>query len=223
MTQTIDTLLIDDHPFIVDAYINHLKQYEAFNPKFKFEISFATDSDRAIDVLKASKEPFELVFLDIRVPESENGKIKSGEDIGIYIRKHYPKTKIIIITGHYNLLLLSDVLQNINPEGLLYKSDVVGETISEVLNSVLENIPFYSPTILKLLRKKISSKIILDRIDKQLLNELSKGTKTKDLTKALPLSRAGIEKRRRNLKELFGVTSNDSDVLISSAIKKGFL
>jgi DNA-binding NarL/FixJ family response regulator len=223
MTKIINTLLIDDHPFIIDAYKNYLEQYEVFNPNVKFTITSATDSDMAIESLKRTKELFELAFLDIRIPESKDGKFKSGEDIGIYIRNNSPKTKIVVITGHFDALLLSGILQNINPDGLLYKSDVVGDTISETLKSIFENVPYYSSRILVLLRKKIASKIILDRIDKLLLYELSKGTKTKDLIKTLPLSIGGIEKRKRNLKELFGVTSKDDDALINSVIKKGFL
>ncbi|MDO5968952.1 response regulator [Flavivirga aquimarina] len=223
MIKTIKTLLVDDHQLVIDSYKNYINLYEGYNPKIKFKVTFVTDTDEAINCIKKANTPFGLVFLDIRIPKSKDGKFKSGEDVGMYIRNNSPETKIIVITGYNNSLILSNILQNLNPDGLLYKSDIVCNTLSESLDSILNDIPFYSSTILKLLRKKISSKIVLDRIDKQLLNELSKGTKTKDLPKALPLSRAGIEKRRRNLKELFGVTSNDSDVLISSVIKKGFL
>ncbi len=223
MIKTINILLVDDHQLIIEAYKNNIKQYEKFNPEIKFEITFNTDTDGAIKSIKKTNYTFELVFLDIRMPESKDGKFKSGEDIGQYIRDSSPETKIIVITGHFDSLILSRILQNLNPDGLLYKSDVVCDTISESLNSVLKGIPFYSSTILKLLRKKVSSKIILDRIDKQLLYELSNGTRTKDLVKRLPLSIGGIEKRKQNLKQLFGVTSKDSSALINSVNKKGFI
>ena len=45
----------------------------------------------------------------------------------------------------------------------------------------------------------------------------------KDLPDILPLSIAGIEKRKRNLKRIFNVNSTDDKELFSIAKEKGFL
>ena len=106
---------------------------------------------------------------------------------------------------------------------MLFKGDVGLSTVSEALTSVLNDEPFYSKTILRLLRQKISSDIALSRVDKLLLYEISKGTMTKDLTKTIPLSIGGIEKRKRHLKELFNTVKQDDLALINAAKKKGFV
>jgi hypothetical protein len=45
----------------------------------------------------------------------------------------------------------------------------------------------------------------------------------KDLPKILPLSIAGIEKRKRNLKVIFDVEGQDDKALIMVAKEKGFI
>lgn len=214
-------LLIDDHPIIVDAYSNSIKQFETNNEGYKFHIDKALCCDSAL--LALNEHTYDIIFLDLRLPPSKNGKYKSGEDLANLINREFKNTKIIIITGHYDVLLLGKLLQSLNPDGLLFKGDVGSNTCSDALVSVLFNIPFYSPTILKLLRQKMSSNIALSKTDKKLLYELAKGTKTKDLTKVLPLSIGGVEKRKRYLKELFDSNKKDDSELIQAAIDKGFI
>jgi len=69
----------------------------------------------------------------------------------------------------------------------------------------------------------LANDFVLDKIDRQLLYELSIGTKTKDLPNILPLSMASIEKRKRALKKLFDVTEKGDQSLIKIAKEKGFI
>jgi DNA-binding NarL/FixJ family response regulator len=214
-------LLVDDHPIIVEAYSNSIQHFEANNEGYKFHIDKALCCDSALLALK--EHPYDIVFLDLRLPASKDGKYQSGKDLSLFVKKNFKNTKIIIITGHYDVLLLGTLLQNLNPDGLLFKGDVGSNTCADALISVLFNIPFYSATILKLLRQKMASNIILSKTDKLLLNELAKGTKTKDLTKVLPLSIGGVEKRKRHLKEVFNSSKKNDSELIQAAIDKGFI
>ena len=77
--------------------------------------------------------------------------------------------------------------------------------------------------MIKLLRKQISSDYLLDKIDRQLLHELSIGTKMKDLPDVLPMSIAGIERRKRQLKEMFNVEDCEDRELILKAKEMGFI
>ena len=63
----------------------------------------------------------------------------------------------------------------------------------------------------------------MDKIDRQILYELSIGTKTKDLPNIVPLSIAGIEKRKRILKRVFDVEYQGDKALITKAREKGFI
>ncbi|MCD2257582.1 response regulator [Psychroserpens luteolus] len=224
MTKTINVLLIDDHPIIIDAYKNTLEKLNDGNDEFNFIINSAKCCDSALLEFKSSlkDQPYDLVFVDIRLP-SKNPKIKSGEELCSIFKSLSPNTKYIIITGHYDAFIFHNILQNINPDGLLYKSDIGSDTIREVVLNALNNVPYYSATVLQLLRKSISSKIVLNDIDKLLLYKLANGTKTKDLKESLPLSQGGVEKRKRFLKEVFNTQKQNDKALIKSAEKKGFL
>jgi len=221
MSKTISILLVDDHPLIIDAYTNSLGLFQDKNPNYKINIDSSNCCQSTIDILQDNT--YDIIFLDVRLPPTADGKFKSGNDIAYYIQKTQLDTKIVMITGHYDSFTLGNILQNINPIGLLFKGDIDQEILNIALNAILNDVPFYTVTILKLLRKNISSKIILDKTDKLLLHEISKGKKTKELTKSVPLSVGGIEKRKRQLKDLFGTSNKDDEELVKSAIRKGFL
>jgi hypothetical protein len=77
--------------------------------------------------------------------------------------------------------------------------------------------------VIKLLRKQVSTDYLLDGTDRKLLYEISIGTRTKDLPDILPLSIAGIEKRKRQLKKAFNTETDEDKELIMKAKEKGFL
>jgi DNA-binding NarL/FixJ family response regulator len=222
MKKILNVLLVDDHQSIIQAYSNYLNQFEGTYGDYRLNVKTAMCCDSAIAIIENSRS-IDVAFVDMRLPRSKNGKFKSGEDLGVLLKKTFPKIKIVIITGHYETLILSSILQNVNPEAMLLKGDIDGKTILEALSKIFNGIPYYSISVLNLLRKKISSSINLDPLDKLMLYELWKGTKTKDLVKVLPLSMGAIEKRKRNVRVKFGAKSKDDDMLISMVLKEGFL
>ena len=52
---------------------------------------------------------------------------------------------------------------------------------------------------------------------------MSIGTKMKSLPNIIPMSMAGLEKRKKHLKEIFDVKDNDDRELILKAKEKGFI
>ncbi|WP_105474275.1 hypothetical protein [Jejuia pallidilutea] len=85
------------------------------------------------------------------------------------------------------------------------------------------NSPCYSSRILSLIRQHISNDFLLDAIDRVLLYEISKGTKTKDLPNFVNLSKSGIERRKRHLKEVFDIDGKGDKKLIEIAKAKGYV
>jgi hypothetical protein len=76
---------------------------------------------------------------------------------------------------------------------------------------------------MKLLRSEISNDYLIDDIDRKIIHELSIGTRMKDLPNSVPLSITAIERRKRQIKQLFGVNSADDKDLILMARDKGFI
>ena len=220
---TYSVLIIDDHPQIIESFKMAFERFSKDN-QIDFKITEASTIDRAYDLITQRKKlSFDIVVLDIKLPESKIKKLLSGEDLGLEIRKHTPETKIIIATTYNDNYRINSILLSINPEGFLVKNDLTSKTILTAIDEVINDIPAYSPTVKKLLRNLTSNDFTLDQIDRQILHELSIGSKMVDLPKIIAMSIGGIERRKRRLKEIFNVYDKDDRALIEIAKEKGFI
>ncbi|QAA81499.1 response regulator transcription factor [Aequorivita sp. H23M31] len=224
--KNISVLLIDDHPLILDAYRTAFDYYSTQNSSISFSIYTAEDCDEGIKMINSfssEKKILDIVFLDIMLPSSKDGKILSGEDLGLIIRKLLPNTKIIVATTLNDNYRVHSIFKSLDPDGFLIKNDINAKELIETIDVLLNDPPYYSRTVLKLLRKHVANDFLLDNIDRRILYELSIGTKMKDLPDILPLSIAGIEKRKRQLKHIFNMDSLDDRELLAIARNKGFI
>jgi DNA-binding NarL/FixJ family response regulator len=225
MTEIYKVLLIDDHPIILEVYKIALKEVSLIIENTTFKIETAHNSDEALKkiIFNSKVEGYDIIFLDMKLPPSKDGKILSGEDLGLKINQLLPNSKIIVSTTFNDNYRVQNILKNVNPDGFLIKNDINTEELIEAIQKVISEPPYYSKSVLKLMRKQMSSDYLLDKIDRQLLYELSIGTKMKDLPNIIPKSMAGIENRKRQLKEIFDVQDNEDRELILKAKKKGFI
>lgn len=225
MNSNYKVLIIDDHPIIADAYKSAFEYISSNNPKVNFEISIAINCDEAIEKIeKASKNKgIDIVFLDISLPQSTDGLFLSGEDLGVRIKKILPACKIVVATTFNDNYRIQAILKNVNPDGFLIKNDVNKDELVFAIKTVLDESPYYSKSVLELFRKQASIDYKIDKIDRQLLYEMSIGTKMKDLPNIIPMSMAGLERRKKQLKKLFEVKDNDDRELILKAKEKGFI
>jgi len=225
MSQIYNVLLIDDHPIIADAYKSAFEFINAENEDVEFDIKIVTNCDDAIIAIEqaSKKEGLDIVFLDISLPPSSDGKYLSGEDIGIRIKQVLPKCKIIVATTFNDNYRIQVILRTVNPDGFLIKNDINKDELVTSIKTIMDKAPYYSKSVLELFRKQASIDYQLDKIDRQLLYEMSIGTKMKDLPNIIPMSMAGLEKRKKQLKELFKVEDNDDRELILKAKEKGFI
>jgi DNA-binding NarL/FixJ family response regulator len=225
MSTKYKVLIIDDHPIIADAYKSAFEFISSENSKVNFEISIATNCDEAIEKIKdaAKKSGIDIIFLDISLPPSSDGEYLSGEDLGIAIKKLLPKCKIVVATTFNDNYRIQAILKNVNPDGFLIKNDVNKDELVFAIKTLLDGSPYYSKSVLELFRKQASIDYKIDKIDRQLLYEMSIGTKMKDLPGIIPMSMPGLERRKKQLKKLFEVKDNDDRELILKAKEKGFI
>jgi DNA-binding NarL/FixJ family response regulator len=225
MNKSVTVLIIDDHPIIASAYESALESFVTQNTTYDFKITSIYNLDEAQLLIENSTfiDSLDLVFLDMRLPASSDGKLVSGEDLGKLIKSKNSEVRIIVSTTFNDNYRLHNILQSLDPEGFLVKNDINPKELLRAIENVLSGSPYYSKTVLNLLRKQVGSDIYLDELDRKMLYELSIGAKLKDLSNLLPLSVAGIEKRRRNLKKMFGISGAEDRDLIKLAREKGFL
>ncbi|PKQ43760.1 response regulator [Confluentibacter flavum] len=224
MSEKIRILMIDDHPMIIEGYQNTLQFTKKLNQELYIDI--ANNCDEAIAFMDKSLErgiPYDVLFVDISLPPSKDGLMQSGEDLAEYARTILPKAKIIILTMFNESFRIHNIIKNIDPEGFLIKSDLTSSELASAFQAVLKNPPFYSGTVNSHIRKSITSDIVIDEKNRKILHLLSQGVKTKNLAAHLDISLSAVEKRKKQLKNLFSVEDGQDETLLEEARKKGFV
>lgn len=224
MTEHIKILMIDDHPMIIEGYQNTLQFTKTDNQELRIDI--ANNCDEALKFMDksiATSDPYDVLFVDISLPPSADGSMNSGEDLAEYARKILPRAKIIILTMFNESFRIHNIIKNIDPEGFLIKSDLTSSELASAFQAVLNNPPFYSGTVNSHIRKTITSDIVIDEKNRKILHLLSQGVKTKNLASHLDLSLSAVEKRKKQLKELFSVEDGQDETLLKEARKQGFV
>ncbi|WP_100613638.1 response regulator [Confluentibacter citreus] len=218
-------LIIEDHPLITEAYKKAFSQVSLKNTKLSFIISTANNCDEAyLKISDASKhQGFDIVLLDIKLPPSKEGILLSGEDLGLKIIELLPNSKIIVSTTFNDNYRINSIFKSLNPEGFLIKNDLNPKELVLAIESIIEGRPYYSKSVIELMRKLTANDFLIDAIDRKLLYELSKGTKMSQLPDIIPLSISALEKRKRVLKEIFNLADKEDRDLFRIAEEKGFI
>ena len=222
--QHIKILMVDDHPIIIEGYQNSL--LATSKPHQHLKIDIANDCEMANTlILKAANqsEHYDICFFDISLPPSNDGQITSGEDLAKIAKVYMPKAKIVILTMFNESYRVHNIIKEINPEGMLIKSDLTSSELAEAFQSILVNPPYYSSTVSNFLKSTTTSDIYVDEINRKILYLLSQGIKTKSLKEHIDLSMSAIEKRKKQLKLLFDVENGKDEALLEEARKRGFL
>ena len=224
MSEKLKILMIDDHPMIIEGYQNTLLFTKKESQELNIDI--ANNCDQAIKLIdKAVNNNFHynVLFVDISLPPSTDGVMTSGEDIAVYVRKVLPDAKIIILTMFNESFRIHNIIKTINPEGFLIKSDLTSSELASAFQAVLNNPPFYSGTVNSIIKKMSNSDVVIDEKNRKILHLLSQGVKTKNLVAHLDISLSAIEKRKKQLREIFDVQDGEDETLLDEARKKGFV
>jgi DNA-binding NarL/FixJ family response regulator len=221
--ENYSVLIIDDHPITVEGYKNVLEAFSLNNTDYKLKVVSAYSIDSTINKINGlnTKDAFDLILLDISMLPSTVHNIFSGEELGVYIKKKFPNTKIIVLTLLNDNLRLLNIFNSLNPDGFIIKCDLTSNSLLKAVKTVLKGNKYYSETINTLLLKKTRQKAMLYSIDIILLKELANGSKMKELLEFIPLTKSGIERRKRMLKKTFHAKT-DRDLVIT-AREKGFI
>lgn len=221
MKSPIQILIVDDHPFIIEAYKNAINKYSQNG--FEFVVTQANNCKSGYENITNPTQPFDIAFFDISMPEYAEKGIYSGEDLALLMKAEMPDCKVILLTMHTELLKINNIIKNINPSGLIIKNDLTFDELLFAFDKIINNESYYSQTVIKLVGQAQYNNIELDVFDKQILFHLSKGVKTKDLPTYIPLSLSAIEKRKLNIREILEVAGGTDVDLIREAKNKGVI
>lgn len=215
-------LIVDDHPFIIQGYKNGITRYKP--DEFEYSIDQAVDCKSGFELITDPDIAcFDIAFLDISMPAYEEKDIHSGEDLAKLLKQYMPNCQIILLTMYTEELKIKEIIETINPSGLVIKNDLTFDELLFGFDKVLNNEIYYSQSIQKMLELEDQESVDVDVFDKQILFHLYKGTKDVDIIHYIPLSLPSIEKRKINLKKLLGVEDKSDLELVKEAKNRGIL
>lgn len=221
MRRDLNILIVDDHPMTVNGYINVLseEEFEGHNLVFTKALNCKEAYDLIMEAA-GNGTPFDVAYLDLSLPAYPDKNIFSGMDLGVLLRNTIPECIIIILTMHSESTLVDRLIKEINPQGILCKSDI---DIDEFLNAfkiIFSGDTYLSNKIVKSLKEKVFDNYNLDSYDKQILMRLSEGILTKNIPNYVPLSLSAIEKRKARMKNMLLQGKGGDDYELIETIKK---
>ncbi len=165
MQMKLKILMIDDHPSMIEGY-KIILSYNTLG--FEIETTSAFSCESAYEIITSSKNTlFDLVFIDYSLPAYEKMNIDSGEDLALLVKTHMPNAKIVMLTSHNEALILYNILRNIEPAGLLVKSDFSADELISAFDIIMKGEIYHSITVKHRMKELLSKKAYLDNfIDK---------------------------------------------------------
>lgn len=215
----IKVLIIDDHPSLIEGY-KIILGYNNFG--YELEVKSAFNCENAYQLI-IGEEDFDVVFLDYSLPAFEEKKIKNGLDLAILLRKKRPDAKLVFLTSHSEALIIYEIINAVEPEGILVKSDFTGEELIETFEKIIQGEKFRSITVQQSLNELLSHREYLDEYCRKIITLLSQGIKTKNLSTYMNLSISSIEKRKAQIKEYFKIEKGNDEDIIREAKKAGLV
>ena len=220
MKKALHVLAIDDHVVVLEGYHAIFKSLNEERGNLNF--IKATDCKSAYDLIQNHKnDPFDIAVVDYSIPDYEEKELYSGADMAKLLREVMPECKIIMMTMHKEVDIMGGILETINPEGFINKSDCTTDELFEGFKTVLGGEGYYSKTVSDF-QKRMSNGLLLDDLDIRIIKLLAKGIKNKNLDKYIPLTMSGIEKRKYRIKRLLEVEGGDEE-LIFEARRQGYI
>jgi DNA-binding NarL/FixJ family response regulator len=215
----MNILLVDDHPMTVEGFMNALLLVHLSKEKANF--TKVHNCKDGYDAIINTKKSFDLAILDQGLPSYAEQSIESGSDLALLIREHQPDCKIIMVTSHTEVILIYDILQKVNPNGLIIKNDIRPDNLQFIVTEVLQGNQYHSSMVRSCIQEMRKKELLFDDYNRQILSYLSKGFKVKELDGVVCLGDSAIQKRVIQMKNAFNVTDNTG--LLKEAMKQGFI
>lgn len=215
MEPTLNCLIVDDHPMLIDGYISVISN---FVDNYDFNFIKAMDCESGYKAIKQNhnlNNKIDIAIFDISLPAYKEKNILCGGDLALYFKKRFINSKTIMITHHTEGVILKTIANKVQPNGFLNKGDIDYKTFKKIFNIILNNENYVSETILNSLSNFNRNIFDFDAIDYEIISLLDKGIKTKDLQNYLPISLSAIEKRKSKIKFLILNSSGKDEELIA--------
>lgn len=183
------------------------------------EVKEASNGKEALDAL--SKNSFDIILLDLDMP------VMDGWEASKKIVSKFPEVKIIMISMHESLEVISDLIETGVHSYLLKNADP--EEVQKAILSVINNDFYYNQLVSKALRtkmqkdgiekKSIPSKTDISPRETEVLQLICQELTMKEIGEKLFLSEQTIHSHRKNLMKK--TNAKNAVSLVKFAFKNG--
>ncbi|MGY3792202.1 hypothetical protein [uncultured Aquimarina sp.] len=219
--QILEVLIIDSNQILVEGYKSILAN--SSKSSYSFSVQVIEEINDSWFKKASNMNRWDVVLIEFNLTSKITIANSLIENFLLKIKKISHRTKVLIVTKTTDRYKIYNYIKKINPEGFLLKSEVDPDILFQAIHNIINGNKYYSSSIIQILQLQLQLRLDIDDIDRSILHNLSKGVKTKDLVKIVPLSLAGIEKRKRRLRDLLKVEAKNQKLLIEKASDLGII
>jgi DNA-binding NarL/FixJ family response regulator len=152
MKERLRILMVDDHPFILNAYRRSLERVKP--NEYEIITTEGVSGETGYHAIMKSQVVFDIAFLDISIPPFEEQNIESGVDLALLLTQKMPNCKIILLTMHNEKLDFNYLFETIKPAGIIIKNDLDFKELLIVFDTIIEGRTYYSETVLQMIEEQ---------------------------------------------------------------------
>jgi DNA-binding NarL/FixJ family response regulator len=191
----IQVLIVDDHQLMIEGLKPLLEDEEDIG-----QVSGANSMDEALQFLDSNQ--IEVILMDVNMPDI------SGIEATKQIKAQYPNIKIIALTMHEDIAIITKMIKA-GASGYILKRTNMVEVV-EAIKIVRNNGRYISKNIQNILMDNMMSpteelfneeapKPVLSEREREVLDLLAKEFKNDEIAEKLFISERTVEAHRRNI------------------------
>ncbi|WDF60732.1 response regulator transcription factor [Flavobacterium sp. KACC 22758] len=209
----INLLIADDHTMFLQGIISLLEQ----EPNITV-IDKAVNGIEALEIIK--KGVVDFIILDISMPEMD------GIELSKILKKQHPDVKILIVSTHSNVMIVSRLIR-IGVNGYLLKN-AAKEELLKAINTIASGENYFAQELEEKhlsnsskIEKQVSNLTELSSREKEILVLIAHEYNTAEIAEKTFISLNTVNTHRRNL--LSKLNAKNTAGLVKYAVENGLV
>ncbi|MFD1602086.1 response regulator [Flavobacterium artemisiae] len=210
---TINLLIVDDHTMFLQGIISLLEQ----EPNITI-VGKAVNGNEALEIIK--KGVVDFIILDVSMPEMD------GIELSKILKKQHPNVKILIVSTHSNVMIVSRLIR-IGVNGYLLKN-AEKEELLKAINTIASGESYFAEeleekhlTNSSRIEKQVSNLTELSSREKEILVLIAHEYNTAEIAEKTFISLNTVNTHRRNL--LSKLNAKNTAGLVKYAVENGLV